>query len=414
MTFYVCRRDPGQCRDCDFCREVIFCPAMGRTGVGGGFENACVDCKACYLGCPHSSIDRVEDDVPRKEVSIVVDGEKFSVPERLTVKRALEEMGLKFTGFPNGEGIYTPCETSGCWKCALPIDGEVKPACTTPIHDGIDIRLTLPRGYVPLRRVSGYQGHSVGGVGTPISVKRGGRGYIEVAVFAHGCNLRCPQCQNYSIVYDNATPPTTAKDAAAILTEYRRSHGVDRMAVSGGEPTLNIPWLLELFEELRRLNPASRLHLDTNATVLTPEDVDRLVEAGVTDIGPDLKGASVGTFMKITGIGDQRAAKRYLENAWSITRYLIDNYYPDDVFVGIGVPYNALFMSEDELREIGLRIVKIDPNVQVCLLNYFPTFRRVDMRGPSPIDMRRAWRILRETGLKCVIAQTSLGYIGPE
>ncbi|MFQ6077310.1 MAG: radical SAM protein, partial [Candidatus Bathyarchaeia archaeon] len=162
---------------------------------------------------------------------------------------------------------------------------------------------------------------------------------------------------------------------------------------------------------LRSLNPAGRLHLDTNATVLTPGDVDRLVEAGLTDIGPDLKGLHVETFMRITGIGSRSLAERYLDNAWSVTRYVIDEYYPEPVFVGIGVPYNPRFMSLEELREIGDRIASIDSSIQVCALNYFPVFRRAHMREPSPEEMGEAWRVLKESGLACVIAQTSLGYI---
>jgi MoaA/NifB/PqqE/SkfB family radical SAM enzyme len=55
-------------------------------------------------------------------------------------------------------------------------------------------------------------------------------------------------------------------------------------------------------EELRSLNrdERARFHVDTNATLLTEDYIDELVEAGVTDIGPDLKGFSVETFMKIT------------------------------------------------------------------------------------------------------------------
>lgn len=412
MTFHVARRDRDRCEDCGFCREAISCPAMGKMGVGGLFETACIDCKACYLGCPQGAIDRVEDDIPRKEVEIFVDGERFSVPERTTVKRALEEMGLRSKRFPGDVGIYTPCETGGCWACAQVIDGEVKPICVTPVRDGMSVELSPPRDYVPLRRVSGYQAHPVGGVGTPISVKRSGSRFIEVAVFAHGCNLRCFQCQNFTITYDNATPPSTPKDVATILTHYRKRYGVDRMAISGGEPTLNIPWLLEFFRELRRLNPTGRIHLDTNATVLTREDVNRLVEAGLTDIGPDLKGLRAETFVKITAIENRELAERYLDNSWSVTKYVIDEHYPEDVFVGIGIPYNTYFMTLEELREIGDEIASIDSSVQVCALNYFSRFRRADMKEPSLGEMREAWKALKESGLKCVIAQTPLGYIG--
>jgi len=163
------------------------------------------------------------------------------------------------------------------------------------------------------------------------------------------------------------------------------------------------------------LNPddSARLHLDTNATVLTREFVDGLVKVGVTDVGPDLKGLRTETFMKITGNADRKLAERYLENAWSVTEYIVDRYYPEPLFVGVGIPYNKYFITLEEVREMGERIARVNPEVQVCLLDYFPTFRRVGMERPSVAEMRKARETLVETGLKTVLAQTTTGHIGP-
>jgi len=361
------------------------------------------------------AVERILDTIPRRQVAMVVDGDSFAVPERVTVKRALEMLGLGFGKFPSKTTIFAPCETGACYACALMVDGEQQPACITPVRNGMAVSLTLPKDCVPLRRVSGYQPHPVGGVGTPWRVKKSGRRYIEVACFSHGCNLRCPQCQNYTVTYDNVTVASTPMEAAAVLTAQRNKYDVDRMAISGGEPTLNQAWLIRFFRELHQLNPDSqaRLHLDTNATILTPEYVDQLVEAGVTDIGPDLKGLQTETFMKITGIINQRLAGQYLKNAWAITKYIIDEYYPEPLFVGIGIPYNRFFITLEEVREMGERIVGMNPEVQVCLLDYFPAFRRAHMQQPTVNEMRKARETLLEVGLKTVLAQTVIGHLGP-
>ena len=55
-------------------------------------------------------------------------------------------------------------------------------------------------GREPLRIVHGPEPHTVGGKATPWSEKRKGR-YIEVAIWVAGCNLRCPQCQNFHVTY---------------------------------------------------------------------------------------------------------------------------------------------------------------------------------------------------------------------
>ena len=59
--------------------------------------------------------------------------------------------------------------------------------------------------------------------------------------------------------------------------------------------------------------------------------------------------------------------------------YIIENYYPDQLLAGVGIPYNKYLITLDEIREIGERIAAINPEVRVCLLDYFLSFRRQDM-----------------------------------
>jgi pyruvate formate lyase activating enzyme len=275
------------------------------------------------------------------------------------------------------------------------------------------IRTTLPREYIPKRVIHGPQGHEVGGKATPWWLKA--RGYIEVAIWAAGCNLRCPQCQNYSTTYDGRGKVLTPKQAAEVVTLARRSYKVDRMAISGGEPTLNRPWLLQFFKELKRLNPDkdARLHLDSNGTILTKGYIDELIlDAQITDIGIEPKGIRVETFMKITGIRDEKLALRYQHTQWEAIRYVVENYL-HKVFLGVGLPYNNFFITMDEVSEFGSKLAAIDPEVQVCVLDYFPTFRRREINRPSPEEMLKVKRTLEEAGLKTVIVQTTLGHLGP-
>jgi len=126
-----------------------------------------------------------------REVSIVVDGKRVKVRDGITVKKALEISGYKVTKYPEKGSLFAPCEVGGCWSCAVEVNKELKPACITPVKDGLRIRTELPEDYPPKRIVQGFSGHTVGGVGTPWCLK-GSHGYIEAACFAAGCNLRCP------------------------------------------------------------------------------------------------------------------------------------------------------------------------------------------------------------------------------
>lgn len=390
-----------RCRSCGFCSLEAVCPS----------PESCIGCGLCFVACPYEAVEPVEAYVDRW-VEILVDGERVEVPEGVTLKRALEELGWRFSRHPSEEGWPLPCGTGGCYACAVLVDGKLQPACYTPVRSGMDVRTNVEE-VPPLRRISGYQPHPVGGVGTPWEVKAGRLGYIEAACFAHGCNLRCPQCQNYGVTYGTAEPPTTPQRAARRLTRVARAFGVRRLAISGGEPTLNRRWLIAFFRELRRLNPDAHLHLDTNATYLTPDYIDELVEAGVTDVGPDLKGCSVETFMRITGIRDRRLAQLYLRTAWESVRYMVDRYYPDRLFVGVGIPYNPRLISLEEVREMGERLAELDADLQVTLLDYRPEFRARYLRWPSFTDMMKAREQLLAAGLRKVVVQTRQGQVGP-
>jgi len=360
----------------------------------------------------------MEERGPTREVSIRIGGKAHRVPADITVLKALELIGYDISRHPQEEGLSAPCRVGGCLSCSLLIDGEPLPACITGVRDGMTVEPLDQDRVVPRRLIHGFYGHAVGGVGTPWWLK-GGPYSIEVAGFACGCNFRCPQCQNWTTAYCGKGIPLTAEEAAVRMTWARQREGVNRMAISGGEATLNRPWLIRFVRELRRLNPdqGARVHVDTNGSMLTPDYLDELIEAGMTDIGIDLKALNLDTFIRITGVEDAGLAARYLQSAWDAVRYLSAN-YEGRVFLGIGIPYNRDLISLGEIEALGREIAKIDPGLQVCILDYRPEFRRKYLREgtisrPSPQEMREIYGLLKDRGLKTVICQTSHGHIGP-
>lgn len=395
--------DPSKCINCGLCKELVPCPSPG----------GCVGCGACVLACPYEARRMVKEEVRRPYVKILVNGSEFEVPKGITVKRALEICGLSLGIYPGEGDLQAPCGTGGCYTCVVSVNGRPKRSCLTSIEEGMRVEVRPPEGSLPLRIIHGPQPHTVGGKATPWWIK-GGR-YIEVAIWAAGCNLRCPQCQNYTTTYDGTTKPSTPKEAAKALTIARKFYGVQRMAISGGEPTLNRRWLVEFFKELRSQNfdPEARLHLDSNGTLLTPEYIDELVqEGGVTDIGVEPKGTRVETFMRITGIEDEALARRYLETSWRAIEHLTER-YSGKVFLGVGLPYNSALISIDEVHEFGRRLASIKPDVQLCALDYFPTFKRGDIKRPEVEEMLEVKRVLEDAGLRTVIVQTKFGHFFP-
>jgi pyruvate formate lyase activating enzyme len=333
------------------------------------------------------------------EITIQLNDEGLKVPSGITVKKAFQLSGYKVTKFPEKEALFVPCEVGGCWSCAVLIDEEPKPACKTLVRDGLHINTSLPEKHQPHRIIHGFKGHPVGGVGTPWRLKSV-HTYIEVACFAAGCNLRCPQCQNWDITYNGTSKPMTPSEAARRITAARKEFGVDRMAISGGESTLNRVWLIGYVNALKSLNPDAdaRIHIDTNGSILTKDYIDELIDAGMTDIGIDLKGCTMETFMRITAVKE---------------RGLAVERYKDIIFTGVGIPYNEKLISLDEIGLIGKKLYEIDPNIQICALDYRPEFERLDLQRPSYGEMVEVHDVLKDAGLKTVICQTNRGHIGP-
>lgn len=340
--------------------------------------------------------------------AIEVDGSRHQVLEETPLINVLQSQGYIISRFPEDPGLFMPCRTGGCWACAVEANGRLRPACVLTVRDGMTIR-TNPSDLVPRRLVGGFMRHGVGGVGTPWRLK--GR-YIEAACFTAGCNFLCPQCQNWSFSFSCQGQPLSPEEAARIMTSAGKRYGVERLAISGGECTLNQRWLLEYLGHLRRLNPGARLHVDTNGSLLTPGYLNRLLEAGMTDIGIDLKALRLPTFMHITGLGEEDLAERYLTTAWRAVEYLIKEQIP--VFLGIGIPYNRDLLGLSEIEEMGRRILALDPEAQVCVLDYRPAYQRLHLIRPTFEEMRRISELLRGLGLQTVVCQTERGRIGPE
>jgi len=340
-----------------------------------------------------------------REVSIEVDGTWRKVPERITVKEALWLLGHDITtGLPAEGALYSPCGVGACWNCAVEIDGAVRRACVTEAKDGMRIRTKVPATWVPLRILGPAGGLPYGGVGTPWEVRKNATSpFLEICCLAAGCNFRCPQCHNWMITHMSAGAAYTPREAATMLTGVKQKLNVDRFCLSGGEITLNRPWLIQLVQELKRLNPEpqTRLHISTNASLLTQDYIDELVEAGLTDFGIDLKGFHIDTFMRITGLRNRELAQRCKENAWNAVDYIVHR-YRHKAFLGVGIPYNKDLISMEEMQRIGREIHNIDPSIQTTAMAYFNGDYRSDIVWPTQDEMQAVHRLLEEAGLTTV------------
>ncbi|MBQ1552940.1 MAG: anaerobic ribonucleoside-triphosphate reductase activating protein [Clostridia bacterium] len=109
-------------------------------------------------------------------------------------------------------------------------------------------------------------------------------GKVACTVFLTGCDLRCPFCQNASLVIPGSYPP--AIDAGEVLAYIAKRAGVlDGVCVSGGEPLMS-PDVEDLIREIKKTGVSVKL--DTNGTY--PDRTEKLIEQGLVDyIAMDIK-----------------------------------------------------------------------------------------------------------------------------
>lgn len=124
-------------------------------------------------------------------------------------------------------------------------------------------------------------------------------GKITTVLFTQGCNLRCPFCQNSSLVL----PELFHKNLSFLEEEIfvflkKRKKVIDAVTVTGGEPLLHSE-LEAFFKRVKGLGHSVKL--DTNGTF--PSFLKRLVEEGLLDfIATDVKAPlDFGRYKEFTG-----------------------------------------------------------------------------------------------------------------
>lgn len=374
------------CLKCNFCFNYVACP---------GSKTGCIGCGACIKGCPQGAIHLKPRTDSGTEIRFTLDGKPHTAKSPVSVLEALRALGritdTDTQAHDGKDSIQAFCDTGGCWNCAVLIDGVLVRSCVTTLIDGMEIvtdpeitKCAEPKRIVTLMRPPPH---------------------FHPSVFTHGCNYSCDLCHNWDMTFSSTRPILNAAETVeGLKLDIEQDYWV---GISGGEPTLNRSWLLETIRKLRQAAPDIRIQLDTNASLLTPDYIDELINVGITDISPDLKAGRPDTFMKVCGISSEKIARLYLETSWKAVRYINDT-YSDQVFMAVSVPCHPRTHSMDELKEIARAIASINPEIAVTLIEYQPAFRLRDWPGVSPNSMEQVQKILESEGLCKVIVQGGL------
>ncbi len=140
------------------------------------------------------------------------------------------------------------------------------------------------------------------------------------------CNLHCVHC--YIAAVTHADPLELDTPTALRVTEELAAYKIPVLLLSGGEPMVR-PDLLQVASAATR--HGLRVGLSTNGTMLTPETVEHLKEAGVAYVGISIDGpeavndkfrGSRGAFREaLEGIRNAQAAGFRVSLRFTLTRY---------------------------------------------------------------------------------------------
>jgi pyruvate formate lyase activating enzyme len=377
------------CIDCRFCQLMVDCP-VGYFADWPMQGSECTGWGICTSGCPAEALAMEEVEEVRTPVNVFVDDRAFQVPSGITVLTALEMLGYKVSQF-YGDGVVNQMCTSGaCYNCCVLIDGQLKRSCVTPVEEGMRVITDkdMIQRHQPLRLVSQISAFLHPGV----------------SCFTQGCNLICSWCHNWDITFSSVGKPLTPKQFLETINKGGGNYSM--IGISGGEPTLNRRWLIAFLKELRHGNNNLAIQVDTNGCTLTEEYIDELYDCGITHISPDIKAATVESFMSIAGVEDRQLAHFYLDRSWETVKHIV-NEYTDKLCYVVAIPYHPRLNSLEEVYNIGKRLASLNRDIDVNLVEYHPAFRARKIPSASKDMVQRAVNVLYDSGLRNVWLQGS-------
>ena len=136
---------------------------------------------------------------------------------------------------------------------------------------------------------------------------------IRFVVFMQGCSLRCKYCQNRDTWDLKGGMEYTSDELVAKISRYKNYFSVSGggVTVSGGEPLLQIHFLIEFFTKLKSLGIHTAI--DTSGSFAITEDMKKLID--LTDLFLlDIKCINDEICKDLTGVSNQRELEfaRYL------------------------------------------------------------------------------------------------------
>ncbi|NMX22036.1 hypothetical protein C5S30_06320 [ANME-1 cluster archaeon GoMg4] len=176
--------------------------------------------------------------------------------------------------------------------------------------------------------------------------------------------------------------------------EYYGDTALEEVVITGGEPTLNRQYLVDLIAHLKEF--VGWIVLDTNGYLLDDAYLQELIEAGLTEVIFDLKAWDEKLHEWYTGYSNRRILEN-IENAYGKVKLVVNTIFIPGIVDDREIENIARFLSEiDKKREIDYRINRFRAELS----------HEKIARNPYPEEIERAYSIVARYMKNSVIGKS--------
>ncbi len=236
------------------------------------------------------------------------------------------------------------------------------------------------------------------GCGYPEFAYRPGaeKGYYNLAVFFHACNLNCLFCQNWHFRRLTFQPEIkTLEDFLNALTPE-----VSCICYFGGDPSPQLPFAIKASQEALKTKKRKILRIcwETNG-LMNKNMLKKVVELSLISGGCikfDLKAWNEDLHIALTGVSN----KKILDNFTFVSQFIKER--PEVPLLVASTLLVPGYVDEKEVENIAKFIASLNPEIPYRLLAFYPHFYMKDLPLTSKELAYRCYEIAKKAGLKRV------------
>ena len=218
----------------------------------------------------------------------------------------------------------------------------------------------------------------------------------RVWITLSGCNFRCRGC--FSFAREPIGEPMRVEELINLVKKssatYYGETPLEEAVITGGEPTLDRDYLVDLVSQLKGFT--GDVVLDTNGYLLDDSYLGELLEAGLTEVMFDLKAWDEKLHEWYTGYSNKRILAN-IRNAYGKVKLVVNTVYIPGIVDEREIEQIARFLAEIDRRgEIDYRINRFNTSLS----------RERISRNPYPGEIEHAYSVVAKYMKNAVIGKS--------